>query len=56
LIIAANAARSRRASALYTELKEECELQWADKIGLGFELPRPFGQLGQLRIVSKVAK
>lgn len=47
----------RHVSERYTKLKEEREfrLEWAEKNGLGFELPRPFGQLGQLRIVPKVA-
>jgi hypothetical protein len=30
-------------------------LEWVEKIGLGFDLPAPIGQLGQLRIVPKVA-
>jgi hypothetical protein len=41
-------------SERYTKLKVErgFRWEWADKIGLGFELPRQFGQL---RIVPKVA-
>jgi len=30
-------------------------LEWVERIGLGFDLPAPIGQLGQLRIVPKVA-
>jgi hypothetical protein len=47
----------RHVSERYTKLGEEREfrLEWAEKIGLGFEFPRPFGQLGRLRIVPKVA-
>jgi hypothetical protein len=28
---------------------------WVEKIGLGFDLPAPIGQLGQLHMVPKVA-
>lgn len=44
-------------SERYTRLLEERDfrLEWAEKIGLGFELPRSVGQLGQLRLVPKVA-
>lgn len=44
-------------SERYTKLREErnFRLEWAEKSGLGFELPPPIGQLGQLRIVPKVA-
>ena len=47
----------RHVSERYTKLREEREfrLEWAEKIGLGFELPRPIGQLGQLHIVPNVA-
>jgi hypothetical protein len=44
-------------SERYTKLREERDfrLEWAEKIGLGFKLPPSIGQLGQLRIVPKVA-
>jgi len=47
----------KHVSERYTKLREEREfrLEWAEKIGLGFELPPSIGQLGQLRIVPKVA-
>jgi hypothetical protein len=47
----------KHVSERYTKLREEREfrLEWAEKIGLGFELPASIGQLGQLRIVPKVA-
>jgi hypothetical protein len=47
----------RHVSERYTKLREEREfrLEWAEKVGLGFELSPPIGQLGQLRIVPKVA-
>jgi hypothetical protein len=47
----------RHVSERYTKLREERDfrLEWAEKIGLGFELPPSIGQLGQLRIVPKVA-
>jgi hypothetical protein len=35
--------------------EREYRLEWAERIGLGFDLPTPIGQLGQLRIVPKVA-
>ena len=40
-----------------SELRDEREyrLEWAERVGLGFELPPSIGQLGQLRIVPKVA-
>ena len=39
----------RHVSERYTKLREErnFRLEWAEKIGLGFELPAPIGQLGQ---------
>jgi hypothetical protein len=47
----------RHVSERYTKLREERDfrLQWAEKVGLGFELPPAIGQLGQLRLVPKVA-
>jgi hypothetical protein len=47
----------KHVSERYTKLLEEQDfrLEWAEKIGLGFELPPSIGQLGQLRIVPKVA-
>jgi hypothetical protein len=47
----------KHVSERYTKLREERDfrLEWAEKIGLGFELPPVNGQLGQLRIVPKVA-
>jgi hypothetical protein len=47
----------RHVSERYTKLREErnFRLEWAERIGLGFELPPSIGQLGQLRIVPKVA-
>jgi hypothetical protein len=47
----------RHVSERYTKLREERDfrLEWTEKIGLGFELPPSIGQLGQLRIVPKVA-
>lgn len=44
-------------SERYTKLLTERDyrLEWTERIGLGFELPRSVGQLGQLRIVPKVA-
>jgi hypothetical protein len=47
----------RHVSERYTKLWEERDfrLEWAEKIGLGFELAPSIGQLGQLRIVPKVA-
>jgi hypothetical protein len=47
----------KHVSERYTKLREEREfrLEWAEKVGLGFELLPPIGQLGQLRIVPKVA-
>jgi hypothetical protein len=47
----------RHVSERYTKLREEWDfrLEWAEKIGLGFELPSPIGQLGQLHLVPQVA-
>lgn len=47
----------KHVSERYTKLLEERDfrLEWVEKIGLGFELPLSIGQLGQLRIVPKVA-
>jgi hypothetical protein len=47
----------KHVSERYTKLREERDfrLEWAEKVGLGFELPPPIGQLGQLRFVPKVA-
>jgi hypothetical protein len=47
----------RHVSERYTKLQQEREfrLGWSEKIGLGFEFPASIGQLGQLRIVPKVA-
>jgi hypothetical protein len=47
----------RHVSERYTKLRQERDfrLEWAEKVGLGFELPPPIGQLGQLRLVPKVA-
>jgi len=44
-------------SERYTKLlgRRDFRLKWAEKIGLGFELPPDVGQLGQLQVVSKVA-
>jgi hypothetical protein len=44
-------------SERYTKLSGEREfrLEWAEKIGAGFELPRPVGQLGQLIVMTKSA-
>jgi hypothetical protein len=44
-------------SERYTKLREERDfrLECVEKIGLGFDLPTSIGQLGQLRIVPKVA-
>ncbi len=48
---------SPHVSERYTKLREEREyrLEWAERLGLGFDLSRSIGQLGQLRIVPKVA-
>jgi hypothetical protein len=35
--------------------KRDFRLEWVERIGLGFDLPAPIGQLGQLHIVPKVA-
>jgi hypothetical protein len=47
----------KHVSERYTKLREERDfrLEWVEKIGFGFDLPAPIGQLGQLRIVPKVA-
>jgi integrase len=47
----------RHVSERYTKLREErnYRLEWAEKVGLGFELPPSIGQLGQLHLVPKVA-
>jgi hypothetical protein len=47
----------KHVSERYTKLREERDfrLEWTEKIGLGFDLPPSIGQLGQLRIVPKVA-
>jgi hypothetical protein len=47
----------KHVSERYTKLREEraFRLEWAEKIGLGFDVPPAIGQLGQLRIVPKVA-
>jgi hypothetical protein len=47
----------RHVSERYTKLRQERDfrLGWAEEVGLGFELPPPIGQLGQLRLVPKVA-
>jgi hypothetical protein len=47
----------KHVSERYTKLREERDfrLEWAEKIGLGFELRPSIGQPGQLRIVPKVA-
>jgi hypothetical protein len=47
----------KHVSERYTKLREERDfrLEWVEKIGLGFDLPAPIGQLGQLHIVPKVA-
>jgi hypothetical protein len=47
----------KHVSERYTKLRDERDfrLEWVEKIGLGFDLPAPIGQLGQLRIVPKVA-
>jgi hypothetical protein len=47
----------RHVSERYTKLRDErnFRLEWAERIGLGFELPASVVQLGQLRIVPKVA-
>ncbi len=47
----------KHVSERYTKLRDERDfrLEWVEKIGLGFDLPAPVGQLGQLRIVPKVA-
>jgi hypothetical protein len=47
----------RHVSERYTKLREEHDfrLEWAEKVGLGFELPSTIGQLGQLHVVPKVA-
>ena len=47
----------RHVSERYTKLREERDfrLAWAEKAGLGFDLKPFIGQLGQLRIVPKVA-
>jgi integrase len=47
----------KHVSERYTKLREERDfrLEWVERIGLGFDLPTPIGQLGQLRIVPKVA-
>jgi len=44
-------------SERYTKLREEREfrLLWAEKIGVGFELSNPVGQLGQLIVIRKSA-
>jgi integrase len=46
----------KHVSERYIKLLDEREfrLEWAEKIGLGFELPRPNGQLGQLVQLRKV--
>jgi hypothetical protein len=48
----------RHVSERYTTLRGERDfrLGWAEKVGLGFELPLPIGQLGQPRLVLKVAE
>jgi hypothetical protein len=48
---------SAHVSERYTKFRDEREyrLEWAERVGLGFELPPSIGQLGQLRIVPKVA-
>lgn len=47
----------KHVSERYTKLREERDfrLDWAERVGLGFELPPSIGQLGQLRIVPQVA-
>jgi hypothetical protein len=47
----------KHVSERYTKLRDERDfrLEWAEKVGLGFELQPSIGQLGQLRIVPKVA-
>ena len=47
----------KHVSERYTKLREERDfrLEWVEKIGVGFDLPAPIGQLGQLHVVSKVA-
>jgi hypothetical protein len=44
-------------SERYTKLREERDfrLEWAEKIGVGFELSQPVGQLGQLIVMRKSA-
>jgi hypothetical protein len=44
-------------SERYTKLREERDfrLEWAEKIGVGFELSHPVGQLGQLIVMRKSA-
>jgi hypothetical protein len=44
-------------SKRYTKLREERDfrLEWAEKIGLGFEMSHPVGQLGQLIVMRKSA-
>jgi hypothetical protein len=47
----------KHVSERYTKLREERDfrLEWTEKVGLGFGLTPSIGQLGQLRIVPKVA-
>jgi hypothetical protein len=47
----------KHVSERYTKLREERDfrLEWAERVGLGFDVPPAIGQLGQLRIVPKVA-
>ena len=47
----------KHVSERYTKLLNERDfrLEWAEKVGLGFDLPVPVGQLGQLHVVPKVA-
>jgi hypothetical protein len=47
----------KHVSERYTKLREERDfrLEWVGKIGLGFDLPAPMEQHGQLHTVSKVA-
>jgi hypothetical protein len=47
----------KQVSERYTKLRDEWAslLLWAEKTGLGFELPPSIGKLGQLRLVAKMA-
>jgi hypothetical protein len=47
----------KHVSERYTKLRDERDfrLEWVEKIGVGFDLPTPIGQLEQLRFVPKVA-